>query len=128
MFGGSTQKTKYELPHQDILRQIMSGGLPQVAKGYMENVAIPTTMNQATAMGLGRSGGAEEAVANAAWAPGVDIMKILLGLPPYATETTKKQRPGIFDWLGGALGLAGTGLDLYKAWPSNSGYTGGYGP
>lgn len=120
MFGGTTQKTKYDLPHQDLLQQIMAGGLPQVAKGYMENVAIPTTMNAATAMGLGRSGGALEAVANTAWAPGVDIMKILLGLPPSPTETTKKQQPGVFDWLGGALGLAGTGLDLYNAWPSST--------
>ena len=100
----------------------MAGGLPQVAKGYMDKVVIPTTMNQAIAMGLGRSGGAEEAVANAAWAPGVDIMKLLLGLPPVQTQQTikKKQEPGIFDWLGAAMGLAGTGLDLYKAWPSSS--------
>lgn len=100
----------------------MAGGLPSVAKGYMENVAIPTTQNEANRMGLGRSGGALEAVANTAWAPGVDIMKLLMGLPPVKTgqTTTTKKRKGVVDWLGDIFGLAGTGMDIFNAWPKSA--------
>ena len=129
--GSSKSKRKYVQPYQDLLNSVMAGGLPSVAKGYMENVAVPTTMNAATRMGLGRSGGALEAVANTAWKPGVDIMQEILGLPPRMTEETTKKTPGAFDWLGLATGGAKTGLDLWKNWPSSipgegPAYRGGY--
>lgn len=117
--GSTKRKVKYENPYQDLLNSVMAGGLPSVAKGYMDKVAIPTTMNQATAMGLGRSGGALEAVANQAWKPGVDIMQTILGRPLSPTETTDSRSMGVFDWLGALTGIAGTGLDLYNKWPSS---------
>ena len=113
------------MPHQDLLRDVMAGGLPSVAKGYLDQVAIPRVMNQSTLMGLGRSGGAEHAVAQEALAPGVDIMKLLLGLPPVATKTKTKQDKGVFDWLGDILGLAGTGMDVYSKWPGGGTSSGG---
>ena len=118
--GGEKSTTKYASPYQDILRQVMAGGLPSVAKGYMENVAIPTTMNAATKMGLGRSGGALEAVAHEAWKPGVDIMHTILGLPGQPVSQTKKKTPGMFDWLGLGAGLGKTGVDTGAFnWMSN---------
>lgn len=124
-FTGGGKKTtvqnQYNDPYRALLDSVMAGGLPSVAKGYMENVAIPTTMNAATQMGLGRSGGALEAVAQTAWQPGVDIMKILMGRPltPSRTTTTAKENKGAFDWMGDILGLGATGLDLYSKWPSS---------
>lgn len=115
-----TTKQQYKSPYQDLLNSVMAGGLPSVAKGYMDNVAIPTTMNQAVKMGLGRSGGALEAVANTAWKPGVDIMNAILGLPPQRTQQTTQRQMGAFDWLGAATGLAGTGLDLWNKWPTST--------
>lgn len=117
--GGTKTTTKYANPYQDLLNSVMAGGLPSVAKGYMENVAIPTTMNASTAMGLGRSGGAQEAVAQAAWAPGVDIMKTILGLGAQPVSSTSKQDPGALGWMGGLLGLGGSGMDLYNKWPKS---------
>lgn len=118
--GGTKTTTQYANPYQDLLNSVMAGGLPSVAKGYMENVAIPTTMNASTAMGLGRSGGAQEAVAQAAWQPGYEIMKTILGLPAQPVSRTEKQDPGALGWMGGLLGLGGTGLDLYNKWPKGA--------
>lgn len=119
---------QFTTPHQDILTALLGGGLPSVAKGYLDNVLIPTVTNNATVMGLGRSGAVTEAIANTAWQPGFDLIKLLLGMPLVRTQQTQTQRqraaPGSLDVVSSLLGLTATGLDIFNqfsaAFPSAS--------
>ena len=71
---------------------------------YINKILIPTTMNTSIAQGLGRSGGATEAVANAVLGANMDLFKAMLGgiggpsaLPGRAGA--KERDIGAFDWL-----------------------------
>ena len=86
-----------------LLRQMLSGGIPSTMSGYLDKVLIPHTTNTMTAMGFGRSGATGEEVSNAALGQGVQFIEALLsGVPSSQTRETTKQ-PGALDWLG-ALG------------------------
>lgn len=121
--ASASSSNQFTTPHQDILTSILAGGLPSVAKGYLDKVVIPTAMNNATVMGLGRSGAALEAVTNSAWQPGTDLLHILLGLPSLSTGQTTVQRqqqrrsPSPIDMVSSILGLAATGIDIFNQFP-----------
>ena len=83
-----------------LIQQMLSGDLSPVMAGYQNKVLIPTTMNELTRTGLGRSGAVGEAVSNAVLGQGLQFIESLMsGVPSSRTTTTEKQ-PGAVDWLG----------------------------
>ena len=112
LFGGGVAGKTKEVsgPGEDssdirmqLLRQMLSGGIPSTMSGYLDKVLIPRETNTLTAAGMGRSGAVGEAVANATLGQGMQFIEALLsGVPSSQTRETTKQ-PGAMDWLG-ALG------------------------
>ena len=83
-----------------LLRQMLSGGIPSTMQGYLDKVVVPSTTNALTAAGIGRSGAVGEAVANATLSQGMQFIEALLsGIPSSQVRETEK-KPGAVDWLG----------------------------
>lgn len=118
--GGSTQKgtvgydpnlMKLEEQRAGLASTLISGGMPAGLQGVLEKTVIPSTMNTLTAGGLGRSGAAGEAVAQASLGQVTGLIQSLLtGVPSAATGMTKQtttKEPGVFDYLSLVGNVAG---------------------
>jgi hypothetical protein len=112
MGGGSTQKgtvgydpnlMKLEEQRAGLAGNLLQGGIPAGLQGVLEKTVIPSTMNTLTAGGLGRSGAAGEAVAQASLGQVTGLIQSLLtGVPQAAAGMTKQtttKEPGVFDYL-----------------------------
>ena len=108
LFGGGVAGKTREVsgPGEDssdirmqLLRQMLSGGIPSTMQGYLDKVLVPSTTNALTAAGIGRSGAVGEAVANATLGQGMQFIEALLsGVPSSQVRETEK-KPGAVDWL-----------------------------
>lgn len=113
MGGGettTTQNVSYDPTLQalntlrlNLAQQTATGGLPASMTGFIQNMLIPSTVNQMTAAGLGRSGAVGEAVSGAVLGQGTNFITSLLGgggggggVPSGGTTSTQ---PGAADWI-----------------------------
>lgn len=89
-----------------------------ISPDYINKIVVPSTMNQMTAGGLGRSGAMGEAVSQATLAPQVQLMgDVLRGVPSGGYGTPGPHQAGLFDWFSQIAHLgeaAGAGYTGYK--------------
>ena len=93
--------------------QTASGDITQSMRGYIDKVLIPSTMNTAIAMGLGRAGAATDMISNAVLSQGTGFLQALLSGVPAGAQggtTTERRVPGIADWVG-LIQPIGQGID-----------------
>ena len=111
-FGQELEKWKLGVGHM-----LTSGLYP--SQEYVNKVLIPSTMNQATLMGQGRSGAATEAVGNATLSANYELLKAMLG--GIGSPSTLQPRAGAsrdvgaFDWLDKLLGYGRAAGAAYTA-------------
>jgi len=91
-----------------LAQNLMAGNIPSMMSGFLNKVLVPSTMNAATAGGMGRSGAVTEAVSNAIFSQGSGMLTQLLTGVPGSTPSTEKQKsgyePGFFDYFGSIMG------------------------